>query len=152
MSLLALDKWAALVRIIAKNGGPFKALYKIWRYDTLKEGVLKGCDCFGNRYYENTYYMLGRSRWVEYADHVKWNYDASQVTAEWYGWLHYKTDCLPYEDCAKYCLNCCSWYSRWLLPHQENMSGTECAYYPFSTVRAHIKVWDGQSICNRPVC
>lgn len=36
MSILALDKWATFIRIIAKSGGPFKALYKLWRNDTLK--------------------------------------------------------------------------------------------------------------------
>ena len=39
-----------------------------------------GSDSFGNNYYQSDYYMLGRSRWVEYAPTVKWLYDASQVS------------------------------------------------------------------------
>ena len=39
----------------------------------------------------------GRNRWVNYADHVGLNYDASQIPSEWYGWLHYKTDLIPTE-------------------------------------------------------
>ncbi|CAH2985199.1 unnamed protein product [Chilo suppressalis] len=144
MSLLALDKWAKLVTIISQNGGIFKSIYKLWRFDTLKwNGKLVGTDSLGNKYYENPYYMLGRSRWVEYNDYVRWDYDATQITPEWYGWLHYKTDRLPHEDPAKYCISCCAWYQKWMLPPEENLSGTELAYYPYSTVRQHIQVWDG---------
>lgn len=39
-----------------------------------------GSDSFGNNYYQNDYYMLGRSRWVEFNPAVKWEYDASQVS------------------------------------------------------------------------
>ena len=38
IKLLALDKWARLVKIIIHNGGPFKAFFKLWRTDTLKVG------------------------------------------------------------------------------------------------------------------
>lgn len=41
--------------------------------------------------------VSGRNRWVEYNDKVWLDYDASQITAEWYGWLHYKTDLLPFN-------------------------------------------------------
>ncbi|XXG43825.1 hypothetical protein AAC387_Pa01g3776 [Persea americana] len=53
--------------------------------------TLVGVDKFGNKYYEklgNTQY--GRHRWVEYGD--KGRYNASQVPAEWHGWLHFITD------------------------------------------------------------
>ncbi|XP_059055345.1 probable NADH dehydrogenase [ubiquinone] 1 alpha subcomplex subunit 12 [Achroia grisella] len=150
MSIIPFDKWARLIRIISQNGGLTKSFYKLWRMDDLKEGKLMGVDCSGNKYYENQNYMLGRSRWVEYAPNVKWEYDASQVTPEWFGWLHYKTDRLPGEDCAKYCLYCCSWCHRWLLPHSENMSGTSEAYFPYSTVKPHIHAWDGYTVCSRP--
>ncbi|XP_072930864.1 probable NADH dehydrogenase [ubiquinone] 1 alpha subcomplex subunit 12 [Epargyreus clarus] len=147
--MLPVDKWIRLVKIIAQHGGLRKALGKLWLTDTLKEGKLMGCDSFGNKYYENQNYMLGRSRWVEYNPRVSWNYDASQVTPDWFGWLHYKTDRVPCEDWAKYCLQSCCWCHCWLLPHQENMSATKHAYYPYSTIRPKIHVWDGLSVCNR---
>ncbi|THG05431.1 hypothetical protein TEA_011825 [Camellia sinensis var. sinensis] len=53
--------------------------------------TLVGVDKFGNKYYEKlgeTQY--GRHRWVEYA--LKDRYNASQVPAEWHGWLHFITD------------------------------------------------------------
>ncbi|RVW41720.1 putative NADH dehydrogenase [ubiquinone] 1 alpha subcomplex subunit 12 [Vitis vinifera] len=34
--------------------------------------------------------FVGRHRWVEYAQ--KSRYNASQVPAEWHGWLHFITD------------------------------------------------------------
>ncbi|KAG2318260.1 hypothetical protein Bca52824_021382 [Brassica carinata] len=53
--------------------------------------TLVGVDKFGNKYYQklgDTQY--GRHRWVEYAS--KDRYNASQVPAEWHGWLHFITD------------------------------------------------------------
>lgn len=69
-------------------------------YDDLKAGRCVGVDKYGNRYYQNTRYFigqlvslcsmivrkparLGRSRWVQYADRVGLDYDASQVPPEW---------------------------------------------------------------------
>lgn len=52
--------------------------------------TLVGVDKFGNKYYENLEVQYGRHRWVEYAD--KGRYNASQVPAEWHGWLHFITD------------------------------------------------------------
>ncbi|KAM3730586.1 hypothetical protein ACB098_12G098200 [Castanea mollissima] len=54
------------------------------------KGNLVGVDKFGNKYYENRNFQSGRHRWVEYAE--KGRYNASQVPAEWHGWLHVITD------------------------------------------------------------
>lgn len=66
------------------------SLFSIRRHDELKIGKLVGTDKYGNKYYENNYYFMGRNRWVEYAPHIHMAYDASQIPAEWYGWMHYK--------------------------------------------------------------
>ncbi|XP_039764015.1 probable NADH dehydrogenase [ubiquinone] 1 alpha subcomplex subunit 12 [Pararge aegeria] len=145
--VLALDKWVRLMKIIYQNGGPFRAVLRLWRTDTLKEGKAVGVDSWGNTYYENPYYMIARSRWVIYNPAVKFEYDASQVTAEWAGWLHYRTDRKPNEDCAKISFMCCPYVNCWLLPHMENTSGSDQAYYPYSTTRAYIHVWNGKSSC-----
>ena len=39
--------------------------------------------------------FIGRNRWIEYNPKVGIDYDASYVSADWYGWLHYKTDTPP---------------------------------------------------------
>lgn len=66
------------------------AQWVCFSYDDIKPGKLVGEDKYGNKYFENPYYFYGRNRWVEYAEHVRLEYDASQIPAEWYGWMHYK--------------------------------------------------------------
>ncbi|XP_069687898.1 probable NADH dehydrogenase [ubiquinone] 1 alpha subcomplex subunit 12 [Periplaneta americana] len=132
--LLALDKLSNLFQIIKTNGGITGCLYKLFRQDDVKLGTLIGEDKYGNKYYENNMYFYGRNRWVEYADKVFLDYDGSQVPAEWYGWLHYKTDLPPHKDPhrPKY---------PWMADHTENLSGTEGAYMPYSTTRPKIEAW-----------
>ncbi|XP_048488716.1 probable NADH dehydrogenase [ubiquinone] 1 alpha subcomplex subunit 12 [Plutella xylostella] len=149
MSLLGLDKWARLIKIIIHNGGIRKSLQTLWYTDTLKEGEYKGTDCNGNKYYENQRYMIARSRWVKYNLIYGFDYDASQIPPEWYGWLHYKTDRLPCEDPAKLELKADCRAQKWLQPTSENMSGTAKAYVPYSTTKSNICVWDGKSKTTR---
>ena len=47
-------------------------------------GKCVGADKYGNHYYQNTRYFIGRSRWVKYADRVGLDYDASQIPPEWF--------------------------------------------------------------------
>lgn len=98
-----------------------------------------GTDKYGNKYLENDYYFYGRNRWVEYAPHFNMDYDASQIPAEWYGWMHYKvslvssmvkyswlkssvlfsfqTDKIPTEDGRRP-------QYKWMSDHSQNLSGT----------------------------
>lgn len=62
------------------------------------------------------------------------NYDGSQVPAEWFGWLHYKTDYLPSEDPARP-------KHKWMVDHTENLSGTPQEFMPYSTTRPKIEAW-----------
>ena len=71
------------------------SLYQLFRTDEVKNGTLIGEDKYGNKYFENKRYFVGRSRWVIYNENVYFDYDGSQVPAEWYGWLHYKRDTPP---------------------------------------------------------
>lgn len=61
-----------------------------FRMDEMKAGALIGADKYGNRYFEDPSQFYGRNRWVEFVDHKNLEYDASQIPAEWYGWMHYK--------------------------------------------------------------
>ncbi len=63
--------------------------------DDLKEGTLVGEDKYGNKYYENAKYFYGRNRWVVYNKKHHLEYDGSMIPAEWFGWMHYKTDQPP---------------------------------------------------------
>ncbi|KAL2736560.1 putative NADH dehydrogenase ubiquinone 1 alpha subcomplex subunit 12 [Vespula maculifrons] len=132
--LLGLDKIGKLFQIIKHNKGIINSVKTLFRTDELKIGVLIGEDKYGNKYYENNAYFVGRNRWVIYAEHVGLNYDASQVPPEWYGWLHYKTDLPPHHDPSrpKY---------EWMLDHEQNFSGTSKAYMPYTTTSPKIIPW-----------
>ncbi|KZC04229.1 PREDICTED: probable NADH dehydrogenase [ubiquinone] 1 alpha subcomplex subunit 12 [Dufourea novaeangliae] len=135
--LLGLDKVVKFVRIIRENGGIFKSLRTAYRMDTLKSGTCVGEDEFGNRYFENNEYFYGTNRWVVYSDRYGMDYDGSQVTPEWFGWLHYKTDLLPHKDPSRP-------KHKWMTEHKPNLSGTNEAYMPYSTVPPKIQPWKPQ--------
>ncbi len=90
------------------------------RLYTLFRGNNVGEDSFGNQYYEN---KKGR-RWVVYSGYS----EASQVPAQWHGWLHYSYDNRPGNDPLT--------HYDWELPHKENQTGTENAYAPPGSVFA----------------
>ncbi|KAK2710629.1 hypothetical protein QYM36_011973 [Artemia franciscana] len=81
--------------MLKQNGGIIGSTKKLFYTDDLKDGTLIGVDKYGNKYFENKRYFVCRSRWVQYNEDVGLNYDGSQIPAEWYGWMHYKTDIPP---------------------------------------------------------
>ncbi|KAF7992806.1 hypothetical protein HCN44_005150 [Aphidius gifuensis] len=129
-----VDMVVNLAKIFKQNKGPLGMLRTMYRTDDLKWGTLVGEDKYGNKYYENNYFFYGRNRWIIYNERVHMDYDASQVPAEWYGWLHYKTDLLPHNDPnrPKY---------KWMIDHQQNLSGTKNAYMPYSTTKPKVEAW-----------
>ncbi|XP_017785144.1 PREDICTED: probable NADH dehydrogenase [ubiquinone] 1 alpha subcomplex subunit 12 [Nicrophorus vespilloides] len=131
---LGLDKLGLLIKTIQHYGGIRASLYKLYRMDEVKIGKLVGTDKYGNKYFENPRFFYSRNRWVEYAPKYGMDYDGSQVPAEWYGWLHYKTDLLPMNDPSrpKY---------KWMADHTENRSGFPEQYTPYSTTTPKIEAW-----------
>ncbi|XP_050502112.1 probable NADH dehydrogenase [ubiquinone] 1 alpha subcomplex subunit 12 [Diabrotica virgifera virgifera] len=129
-----IDKFFVFLNTIKEAGGIRASLYKLYRMDNLRPGTLVGTDKYGNKYYENPHYFYGRNRWIEYAPYYGLDYDGSQVPAEWFGWLHYKTDLTPDKDPSrpKY---------KWMADHTENLSGTPGQYMPYSTTRPKIEAW-----------
>lgn len=96
-------------------------------------GTLMGVDKYGNKYFENNEYMHGKNRWVVYSDRAYLDYDGSQIPAEWHGWMHYITDIPPTKaDYPKH---------RWMIDHEENLTGTPAQYVPYSTTRPKIASW-----------
>lgn len=138
MDYTGLSKLFSVFHIIKKTGGLKASLYKLFRMDELKLGTLRGTDKYGNKYYENERFFYGRNRWIEYAPYYRLEYDGSQVPAEWFGWLHYKTDLIPDQDPSrpKY---------KWMLDHTENFSGTPRQYVPYSTTKQKIEPWKPSS-------
>ena len=80
---------------------------------TLFFGKFVGKDSNGNRYYKSK----KDERWVVY----KSNIEASQITSEWFLWIHHTINELPKNENKKYL---------WQKRHQENQTGTVNAYKP----------------------
>ncbi|XP_076062570.1 putative NADH dehydrogenase [ubiquinone] 1 alpha subcomplex subunit 12 [Oratosquilla oratoria] len=133
MAFFGLDRIGKVFRIIKANGGIRASLYKIYRTDDLRVGTLVGTDAFGNKYYEDNSYFQGRNRWVEYSPSVGTDYDGSQIPAEWFGWMHHKSDIPPTKGLHS--------THAWQMKYVANMSGTEDAYMPYSTTKPKIEAW-----------
>merc|ERR1712198_436822 len=132
-SYFGLNKLSKAWKIIQHNGGIRGALYQQYRMDDLKMGTLIGVDARGNKYYEDPKLMLGRNRWVVYHPSVGTDYDGSMVPADWFGWLHHKTDKPPTEVPAV--------TYPWVAEYEENTTGTERAFMPYSTTKPKIEAW-----------
>lgn len=105
--------------------------------ETVRAGKLVGEDKYGNKYFEDSSWFVGRHRWVEYPKYKNLEYDASQISPEWFGWMHWKYDYPPNEDLVKMKTK-----YKWMLDHSENLSGTKDAYMPYSTTKPKIDAWD----------
>ena len=83
---------------------------------TWTKGRKVGTDQNGNTYYVERKAVKGRRarRWVIY----KRGEEASEVPAEWHGWLHYTCDEVLTAKPA------------WTAPHEPNQTGTANAYLP----------------------
>ena len=90
-------------------------------FNWLNAKALVGTDTMGNRYFRGDArkgYKRER-RWVMYKDAP----EASNVPAEWHGWLHHQTDAVPSDDTKGF-------RRSWQKPHQPNRTGTTAAYRP----------------------
>jgi len=131
------ERLARTKAMVAQHGGWWGAFKILKRTDDIKVGTLIGEDQFGNKYYENTYYFKANDRWVIYNEKHTYDYDGSMIPAEWFGWMHHKTDIPPtVKPPVKY---------DWMKPHTPNMSGTKDAYVPYSTMKPKIQSWQPPS-------
>jgi len=127
------QRFAKLKKMVNQHGGFVGALKVFKRTDDLKDGRLVGTDKFGNRYFESGYYFKANDRWVIYNEKHTYDYDGSMIPAEWFGWMHHKTDVPPTEKPpVKY---------DWMMEHTPNVSGSKEAYVPYSTVKPKIQAW-----------
>ena len=103
--------------------GILKSIFTWWDGATIGTAVWSalhgrkiGEDAFGNRYFETR--KPPRRRWVIY----KGNNDASNVPAEWHGWLHQTIDEPPDEALPP--------ARSWEKAYVPNLTGTGAAYRP----------------------
>jgi NADH:ubiquinone oxidoreductase subunit len=99
------------------NGATIGTLFTIGR-----RGVFIGQDEFGNRYYEakdaKDSYDGRKRRWVIYNGYA----EASKVSPDWHGWLHYTFDEPPTVEPLP--------RRKWEKDHLPNLSGTPYAWRP----------------------
>lgn len=112
--------------------GIFSEIFSWWggntwsnRIYTRLRGRHVGTDEMGNIYYVQSRGIgpLGvPRRWVIYKDGA----EASKISPDWHGWMHYTTDTPPTEE---------DYTARpWQKAHKENMTGTSAAYRPSGSI------------------
>ncbi|KAF9364442.1 hypothetical protein BGX34_001542 [Mortierella sp. NVP85] len=103
-----------------------------------KVGTLVGTDKFGNKYYENLNESYGRTRWVQFAKEDTYfsraEMNASQVPAEWHGWLHRMLDAPPTVDTTMVA-------PKWGVEYTENLTGGPKAFKTYNTTRPKVEAW-----------
>jgi NADH:ubiquinone oxidoreductase subunit len=87
---------------------------------TWRKGVKVGEDAQGNLFYKT---HDDKRRWVIYNGEM----EATRVTPEWHGWLHFTWDQPPTEAPMV--------RKAWQKPHLENLTGTDAAYAPTGSIR-----------------
>lgn len=90
------------------------------RLFTWRRGQKVGEDAQGNIFYQT---RDGKRRWVVYNGEA----EASRVSPDWHGWLHFTWDEPPTEKPLK--------HKPWEKPHQENLTGTALAHAPAGSIR-----------------
>lgn len=116
-----------IIRVLDKiftwwNGATIGTLFTI-----AKRADLVGSDELGNRYYQsrdNKSYDGRKRRWVVYNGYA----EASKVSPDWHGWLHYTFDEPPTEAPLP--------RRRWEKDHQPNLTGTPLAWRPPGSLAA----------------
>ena len=89
---------------------------------TLLFGKFVGKDEYGNKYYKSK----NDRRWVVYSKNI----EASQITSDWFLWMHHTINEPPLDNKKKYL---------WQKNHTENMTGTIDAYKPTKIVKKNIE-------------
>ena len=92
-------------------------------FTVARRGRLVGQDENGNRYFEarddrDSYDRGRKRRWVIYNGYA----EASKVTPDWHGWLHYTFDETPTDVPFR--------VKSWEKAHRPNLTGTVHAYRP----------------------
>jgi NADH:ubiquinone oxidoreductase subunit len=90
---------------------------QIW---TSRHGQKVGEDDQGNVFYQT---KDAKRRWVIYNGEM----EASRVTPDWHGWLHFTFAEPPTKAPLK--------HKVWEKPHHENLTGSDAAYAPPGSIR-----------------
>ncbi|KAF9111970.1 hypothetical protein BGX27_004191 [Mortierella sp. AM989] len=118
--------------------GPSRFMRQLNNIGDTKVGTLIGTDQFGNRYFENFDESYGRTRWVEFAKEDSFfsraEMNATQVPAEWHGWLHRMLQDPPTVDKSMA-------PPKWGIEYTENLTGSPKAFKTYNTTRPKFYAW-----------
>ena len=90
---------------------------------TLFYGTYVGKDEFNNRYYKSKQ----NERWVIYSNNI----EATQISSDWYLWMHHTVDKTPNNNKKKKYL--------WQKKHLENQTGSNNSHKPIKIKKNEIK-------------
>jgi NADH:ubiquinone oxidoreductase subunit len=127
--MASLGNW---LRKFGHHGNPLRTFKQLWVMKDVKGGVYIGTDRMGNKYYEDMGEISPKHRHVEYA---AYDFDASQIPAEWHKWLYHIHQDPPTLDKEV--------QPKWVTEKwTENFSGDpRKAYRPYSTVKPKVEHW-----------
>lgn len=123
--------------ILQQVGGYRNAFQRVLRESNVRVGTKIGEDKYGNTYYENKSYFMGRSRFVDFPYKGRLEFDGSQIPPEWHRWMHYMTDDPPTSTPPT--------QQKFSIDHIKNTSGSNDCYVPYSTTKPKIEAWKPQS-------
>jgi NADH:ubiquinone oxidoreductase subunit len=89
---------------------------------TLFFGTLVGSDQYGNKYYKSK----KDERWIVFSGKI----EATQITSDWFLWMHHTVNEIPDKNKKKYL---------WQKEHSENLTGTNNSYKPNKISRSNVK-------------
>ena len=89
---------------------------------TLFLGKLVGKDQYGNKYYKSK----KDERWIVFSGKI----EATQITSDWFLWMHHTVNEIPDKNKKKYL---------WQKEHSENLTGTNNSYKPNKISRSNVK-------------
>merc|ERR1719309_127960 len=132
--LLRVPQWMQHQKhVVDQVGGLSGMFWRIIRENDIRTGTLVGSDKYGNKYYENNKYMMGRNRFVVYPYEGREKYDGSQIPPEWHRWMQHMTDDSPVAVPPT--------PRKFIIDHQVNHSGSKNRYVPYSTTQPKIESW-----------
>merc|ERR1712136_698832 len=99
----------------------------------IRTGTLVGEDKYGNKYYENPGYPMGRNRFVVFPYEGRMEYDGSQIPPEWHRWMQHMTDDDPVSKPPT--------DRKFFVDHYKNPSGSDQRYVPYSTTKPKLESW-----------
>jgi NADH:ubiquinone oxidoreductase subunit len=92
---------------------------------TWRNGIKVGEDDQGNTFFRTS---DSKKRWVIYNGEIQ----ASRVSPDWHGWLHFTWDEPPTDRPLP--------HKVWEKSHQENLTGTDMSYAPAGSIRRQAPV------------